>query len=107
MIPVEHVIALSAALFTIGAITALTRRHLIAILMAIQLMLGAVCLAFVGFNRMWAASVESGALLDGQIFALMVITAAAAQVAVALGIGMEFVRKRGSANVDDAASMRW
>jgi NADH-quinone oxidoreductase subunit K len=107
VIPIEHVIGLSAALFTIAALIVVVRRHLIAILMAGQLMLAAACLAFVGFNRMWAASAAPGAELDGQIFVLMAIAAAAAQLAVGLGIGIEFVRKRGSANVDDAASMRW
>ncbi len=54
MIPIEHVIGLSIALFTIGVVGALVRRNLIAVLMSIELMLNAVNLALVGFNRVWA-----------------------------------------------------
>ena len=69
MIPLEHVIGLSAILFTIGTLGAITRRNLIVILMSIELMLNAVNLAFVAFNRMWAMQ---GAGLDGHVFVLMV-----------------------------------
>ena len=54
MVPLEHVIGLSAILFTIGVIGVATRRNLIVILMSIELMLNSVNLAFVGFNRIWS-----------------------------------------------------
>ena len=50
MVPIEHVIALSAILFTIGVVGVAMRRNLIIILMSIELMLNAANLAFVGFN---------------------------------------------------------
>ena len=53
MIPLDHVIGLSAILFAIGVVGVVTRRNLIVILMSIELMLNAVNLAFVGFNRLW------------------------------------------------------
>ncbi len=53
MAPLDHVIALSSILFAIGAVGVVTRRNLIVILMSIELMLNAVNLAFVGFNRLW------------------------------------------------------
>ena len=54
MVPLDHVIGLSAILFVIGTIGVVTRRNVIVILMCIELMLNAVNLAFVGFNRMCA-----------------------------------------------------
>lgn len=109
MIPVEHVIGLSAILFTLGVIGALTRRNLIAILMSIELMLNAVNLAFVGFNRVWAASESSSgqSALDGHVFVLIVVTVAAAEVAVGLGMLIALVRNRDSLNVEDASLLRW
>ncbi|UCE87384.1 MAG: NADH-quinone oxidoreductase subunit NuoK [Deltaproteobacteria bacterium] len=100
MPPMEHVIVLSAVLFAIGAIGALTRRNLIAILMSIELMLNAVNLAFLVFARMWAD-------VTGHIFVLMVITVAAAEVAVGLGIVIALVRNRDSVNVEDASLLKW
>ncbi len=58
MVPLDHVIGLSAILFMIGVIGVLTRRNLIVVLMSIELMLNAVNLAFVGFNRAWPGTAE-------------------------------------------------
>ena len=106
MVPLDHVIGLSAILFAIGVIGVVTRRNLIVMLMSIELMLNAVNLAFVGFNRMWPG--EPGAIShDGQIFVLMVIAVAAAEVAVGLGIVISMFRNRDSVNVEDASLLRW
>jgi NADH-quinone oxidoreductase subunit K len=106
MIPLEHVIGLSAILFTIGVIGAVTRRNLIVILMSIELMLNAVNLAFVGFNRMWPGA-SGEPQLDGQIFVLMVITVAAAEVAVGLGIVLSLFRNRDSVDVEEVSLLKW
>ncbi len=106
MVPIEHVIGLSSILFVIGVIGAATRRNLIVVLMSIELMLNAVNLAFVGFNRMWPGTAEAPAL-DGQIFVLMVITVAAAEVAVGLGILIAMVRNRDSVNLEEVSLLRW
>jgi NADH-quinone oxidoreductase subunit K len=74
--------------------------------MSIELMLNAVNLAFVGFNRMWPG-VEGAARIDGQIFVLMVITVAAAEVAVGLGIVISMFRNRDSINVEDVSLLKW
>jgi NADH-quinone oxidoreductase subunit K len=106
MVPLDHVIGLSAILFTIGVIGVLTRRNLIVMLMSIELMLNAVNLAFVGFNRLWPG--EPGAIaMDGQIFVLMVIAVAAAEVAVGRGIVISLFRNRSSVNVEDMSLLRW
>ncbi len=105
-IPIEQVIALSATLFVIGIVGALTRRNVIVILMSIELMLNSVNLALVGFNRVWSG-VEGVARLDGQIFVLMIIAVAAAEVAVGLGILLALIRNRDSLNIDDVSLLRW
>ena len=106
MLPLEHVIALSAILFVIGMIGVATRRNLIVVLMSIELMLNAVNLAFVGFNRLWPGTAEAPAL-DGQIFVLMVITVAAAEVAVGLGIVISLFRNRDSVDLEEVSLLKW
>ena len=95
MIPIEHAIVLSAILFAIGTIGALTRRN-----MSIELMLNAVNLALVSFARQWGN-------LDGHIFVLMVIVVAAAEVTVGLGIVISLFRNRESVNVEDVSLLKW
>ncbi len=106
MVPLEHVILLSAGLFAIGVIGVVTRRNLIVILMSIELMLNAANLAFVGFNRLWPGATGQNAL-DGQVFVLMVITVAAAEVAVGLGIVISMFRNRDSVDIEDVSLLRW
>ena len=106
MVPIDHVIGLSAILFAIGVIGVATRRNIIVILMSIELMLNAVNLAFIGFNRVWS-QVEGRAAVDGQSFVLMVITVAAAEVAVGLGILLSMFRNRDSVNVEEVNLLKW
>jgi NADH-quinone oxidoreductase subunit K len=106
VIPLEHVIGLSAILFVIGVLGVTIRRNLIVILMSIELMLNAVNLAFVGFNRMWPG-VAGEPRLDGQIFVLMVITVAAAEVAVGLGIVISLFRNRDSVDIEEVSLLKW
>jgi len=109
MIPIEHVIGLSTILFTIGVVGVITRRNLIVMLMSVELMLNAVNLAFVGFNRLWplGPAGTGEASLDGQIFVLTVISVAAAEVAVGLGIVISMFRNRDSVNIDEVNLLRW
>jgi len=100
MVPIEHAIALSAILFAIGTVGAITRRNLIVVLMSIELMLNAVNVALVAFSRLWGS-------LDGQIFVLMVIVGAAAEVAVGLGIVISLFRNRESMNIEDVSLLKW
>ena len=97
---VEKAVVLSALLFVLGALGALTRRNLIVILMSIELMLNAVNLALVAFSRQWGD-------LAGQVFVLMVIVVAAAEVAVGLGIVLALFRNRESVNVEDVSLLKW
>ena len=100
IVPLEHVIALSAILFAIGTVGALTRRNLIVILMSIELMLNAANLAFIGFARALGST-------EGHIFVLMVIVVAAAEVAVGLGLVIALFRNRESVNVEDMSLLKW
>ena len=100
VVPLEHLIGLSAVLFTIGTIGALTRRNLVVILMSIELMLNAVNLSLVGFSRAFGQ-------VDGHVFVLMVITVAAAEVAVGLGIVLSLFRNRDSVNVEEVSLLKW
>lgn len=106
MIPLDHVIGLSALLFAIGVMGVLVRRNLIIMMMSIELMLNAANLALVGFNRMWPG-VDRAPAFDGQVFVLMVITVAAAEVAVGLGILITLFRNRDSVDVEEARLLRW
>jgi NADH-quinone oxidoreductase subunit K len=106
MIPLDHVIGLSALLFAIGVLGVLVRRNLIIMMMSIELMLNAANLALVGFNRMWPG-VEGAPAFDGQMFVLMVITVAAAEVAVGIGILITMFRNRDSVDVEEARLLRW
>jgi NADH:ubiquinone oxidoreductase subunit K len=106
MVPLEHVIGLSGLLFVIGVAGVAVRRNLIVVLMSIELMLNAVNLAFVGFNRLWPGTADAPRL-DGQVFVLMVITVAAAEVAVGLGIVISMFRNRDSVNLEDVSLLKW
>ena len=109
MIAFEHVVALSAILFTIGLVGVATRRNLIVILMSVELMRSAATLAFVAANRMWPAGPDGsdGQALDGQVFALIILSVAAAEVAVGLGILLSMLRNRDSVDVDQLSLLKW
>ena len=87
-------VALSVALFTLGALGVLVRRNAIIIFMSIELMLNSANLAFVAFARHLND-------LDGQIFVFFVITVAAAEVAVGLALIVAIFRTKRSINVDE------
>lgn len=87
-------IALSVALFTIGALGVLIRRNAIIIFMSIELMLNAANLAFVAFARHLND-------LNGQVIVFFVITVAAAEVAVGLALIVAIFRTKHSINIDE------
>jgi NADH-quinone oxidoreductase subunit K len=97
--PVTFYIALSAVLFTIGALGVLIRRNPLIIFMSIELMLNAANLAFAAFAR-------SHQNLSGQIFVFFVMTVAAAEVAVGLALLVAIFRTRHSINIDEMNSLK-
>jgi NADH-quinone oxidoreductase subunit K len=96
----DHYVLLATAIFTVGAIGFLTRRNLLVQLMSIELMLNAVNLTLVTFNRLYVGN------MNGQVFAFFVIAVAAAEVAVGLAIVLGFFRLRNSVHSDDADTLR-
>ena len=104
MIPVEYYVALSATLFTIGGVGFLVRRNVLVTLMSIEIMLNAVNLALVAFNRQHAtlASMTPETLHTGQIFTFFIIAAEAAEVAVGLAIVLSLFRVRRTVRTDEA-----
>lgn len=102
MIPLENFLLLSAMLFAIGFYGVLARRSAILILMSVELMLAAVSINMVAF-----AAYRDPDQFTGIIFAIFIITVAAAEIGLALGIVLRIYRERASANVDEADSLRW
>jgi len=102
VIPMENFLLLSAVLFAIGFYGVLARRSAILILISVELMLAGVAINFVTF----ATYLDSQAF-SGAIFALFVITVAAAEVGLALGIVLRIFRERQTANVDEVDTLKW
>ena len=84
-IPVEHALMVAAALFVLGAAGLLLRRNLVFILMSLEIILNATGLAFVVAGARWGQA-------DGQVFFIMILTLAAAEVAVALALMLQVFR---------------
>ena len=103
MIDLEHVLVVAALLFSIGIYVALSRRNAVGILMGIELMLNSVNLNLVAFARF----VESPRPIDGQVFSVFVITIAAAEAAVALGLAVAIYKLRQSIDVDRLNLLKW
>ncbi len=108
MVPITtlHYIVVAAALFVLGVIGVLTRRNVVIVLMSIELILNAVNLNLVAFSRYWQGIHGPGAL-HGQVFAIFVITDAAAEAAVGLGILIAFFRNKETVNVDEIDLLKW
>jgi NADH-quinone oxidoreductase subunit K len=94
-----HYLVVAAALFVLGVIGVLTRRNVVIVLMSVELILNAVNLNLVAFSRIWG--------LHGQVFAIFVITDAAAEAAVGLGILIAFFRNKETINVDEVDLLKW
>ncbi|MDO8616754.1 MAG: NADH-quinone oxidoreductase subunit NuoK [Dehalococcoidia bacterium] len=102
MIPINDFLVLSAILFSLGMYGVLARRSAVLILMSVELMLQAVSINFITF-----AVYLSPEQFTGVIFALFVITVAAAEVGLALAIILRLYRNKQTANVDEADIMKW
>lgn len=99
-IGIEHYLTLGAILFTLGVFGIfLNRKNVIVILMSIELMLLAVNINLVAFSAFLGD-------LTGQVFAMFVLTVAAAEAAIGLAIVVIFYRNRGSIAVEDVNVMK-
>jgi NADH-quinone oxidoreductase subunit K len=98
-IPMEHGLLLAAVLFALGLVGVLTRRNLVFVLMSLEIMLNATALAFVVAGSRWGGT-------DGQIMFLMIISLAAAEVAVGLGLVLQLFHKFKTLDLDVLAKMK-
>ncbi|HEX4207444.1 MAG TPA: NADH-quinone oxidoreductase subunit NuoK [Ktedonobacteraceae bacterium] len=106
MLTLTHFLVLGAVLFSIGLYGAIAKRNAIAVLMGIEIMLNAVnitLVAFAYFNHV----ASYAQLLTGQIFAIFIITVAAAEAAVALAMIIAIYRKRDTVDVGEIDLMKW
>jgi NADH:ubiquinone oxidoreductase subunit K len=103
MIPINNFLILSTILFSLGMYGVLARRSAVLILMSVELMLQAVSINFIAF----AVYLFPDSPFNGLIFAVFVITIAAAEVGLALAIVLRLYRNKSTANVDEADIMKW
>lgn len=92
-ITINHYLALSAVLFSLGAFGILYRRNAIIMFMSVELMLNAVNIALVAFSKMWGQT-------DAQVFVFFIMVVAAAEVAVGLAILMMLYRNMHTTDTD-------
>ncbi len=97
---VEHYVVIASLLFTLGAVGFLIRRNTLVQLMCVELMLNAVNLLLVAFNRQHQGD------MNGQMFAFFIIAVAAAEAAVGLAIVLAFYRLRSSVFSDEADKLK-
>ena len=101
-IGLTQVLIVSSALFFIGVFGFLTRRNMITMLMAIELILNSVNINFIAFNKYLYAD-----KLDGTFFAIFIITIAAAEAAIAIAIIINLYRNYKSIDAEDADAMKY
>ncbi|WP_297456666.1 NADH-quinone oxidoreductase subunit NuoK [Persephonella sp.] len=99
MIPYEYYVVLSALLMVLGLIGIAIRRNIIALLLATELMLNAVNIAFVAFDMKLAD-------VSGQVFVFFILTIAAAEAAVGLGLIMAIYRLRKDVDTETLTELK-
>lgn len=100
MVPPSFYLILSAILFTLGAAGVLVRRNALVMFMSIEMMLNAVNLTLITYSRL----LES---VEGQVFVLLVMAVAAAEVAVGLAIVVAYYRHKETTDVDEMDLLKW
>ena len=99
VIPIEHGLILSSILFAIGLIGVLTRRNIVFVLMSLEIMLNASALAFIVDGSRWGEA-------DGQIMFIMILTLAAAEVAIGLGLIIQMFRQVKTIDINVLSDMK-
>jgi NADH-quinone oxidoreductase subunit K len=98
-VTLQHYLVVSGLLFCLGLLGVIARRNLLVIYMSLELMLNAANLALVAMSRF-------NGNLDGQIVVFLIISVAAAEVAVGLALIVALYRKRQTAHVEDLTAMK-
>ncbi len=99
MIPMQHVLILASILFTLGLAGLLARRNLIVMLMSVEIMLNAAGLAFIAAGSRWGQA-------DGQVMFLLILTLAAAEIGVGLGLVLQIYRRFKTLDADRLNEMQ-
>ena len=102
IIPLSHLLFFGAILFSIGIYGILVRRHIIGILISIELLLNAVNINLIAFSRSTSLSPETG-----QIFAIFVMAMAAAAAAVGLALVLALYRVKKTVFSDEINLLKW
>lgn len=98
-IPIEHGLILAGILFLLGLVGVLTRRNIVFVLMSLEVMLNAGGLAFIVASSRWGHA-------DGQVMFLMILTLAAAEVAVGLGLIIQMYRRFHTVDINVLSQMK-
>jgi NADH-quinone oxidoreductase subunit K len=98
-IPLQHVLVLAALLFSFGLLGLMLRRNLIFMLMSLEVMLNAAALAFIAAGANWGQP-------DGQVVFMLILSVAAAEVAVGLGLVLQVQRRFKTLDMDTINRMR-
>ena len=100
MVPPSFYLILSAILFALGGAGVLIRRNALVMFMSVEMMLNAVNLTLITYSRLLDN-------IEGQVFVLLVMAVAAAEVAVGLAIVVAYHRHKDSADVDEMDLLKW
>lgn len=98
-VPMEHGLLLAAILFILGLIGVMSRRNIIFVLMSLEIMLNAAALAFIVAGSRWGEA-------DGHIMFLMILSLAAAEVAVGLGLVLQLFNRFKTLDLDVLSKMK-
>jgi len=98
-IPIDHILILAAVLFSCGLLGLMLRRNIIFMLMSLEVMLNASALAFVAAGARWGQP-------DGQIIFMLILSVAAAEVAVGLGLVLQIQRRFKTLDMDQVTRLR-
>ena len=98
-VPISAYLILSLALLVLGLVGVMRRRNPLMLLLSVELMLNAGNVALIGVSRQWDDP-------SGQVFALVVMVIAAAEVVIGLGLVVSIFRSRTNLDVDELSSMK-
>jgi NADH-quinone oxidoreductase subunit K len=98
-IPLSHILILASILFVIGFVGVIVRKNTLYMLMSLEVMLNAVGIAFVGAGSAWQQA-------DGQVMFILILTLAAAEVAVGLALLIQMQRRFKSLDIDLLSKLR-
>lgn len=98
-VPLVFYLGVSGAMFLLGLLGVMIRRNPLLLLLAVELMLNGANVSLIGFSRFWNST-------DGQIFALVVMVVAAAEVVIGLGLVVAVFRQHLRLDVDDMSRLK-